>query len=59
MLSLKHNYLDNFYVVAYSFTYTQWYQQNNDLRNVPIIRYLHLSTTTHTLFWSLDCMDAL
>ena len=43
------------YVVAYLFTYTL--VSADVLRNVPIIRYLHLSTTTHTflVFYSLDC----
>ncbi len=44
------------YVVAYSFAYTM--VSADFLRNVLIIRYLHLSTTTHTflVFYSLDWM---
>ena len=43
------------YVVAYSFAYTM--VSADFLRNVPIIRYLHLSTNTHkfVVFYSLDC----
>ncbi len=38
---------------------TQWYQSAQFLRNVPILRYLHFSTTTHkfVVFYSLDWMN--
>ena len=47
------------YVVAYSFAYTM--VSADFLRNVPIIRYLHLSTTTHTfvVFYSLGWMHCI
>ena len=43
------------YVVAYSFTNTMI--SADFLRNVPIIRYLRLGTTTHTflVFYSMHC----
>ncbi len=45
------------YVAAYSFTYTM--VSALFLRNVPILRYLHLNTTTHkfVVFYSLDWMN--
>ncbi len=47
------------YDVAYSFAYTT--VSADFLRNVPIIKYLHLSTTTHTflVFYSLDWMHCI
>ena len=51
MLSWKHFG----YVVAYSFTYTMVLA--DVFRNVPIIKYLHLSTITHTFvaFYWMHC----